>query len=61
MVSLDGQPYRSLGTAFLYRASYDASCKCRAHPWEAAAIERHKGYAKSGEMRAAARGRRRSR
>jgi uncharacterized protein DUF2865 len=61
MVSLDGRPYTSLGTAFLYRATYDPSCKCRAHPWEHAAIERHKGYAKSGEVRAAADGRRRSR
>jgi uncharacterized protein DUF2865 len=48
MVGLDGQPYKSLGTAFLYRATYDASCKCRAHPWEDAAAERHKSYAKSG-------------
>jgi hypothetical protein len=61
MVSLDGQPYKSLGTAFLYRATYDPSCKCRAHPWEEAAIERHKGYAKSRETRAAARGGRRGR
>jgi uncharacterized protein DUF2865 len=61
MVSLDGRPYKSLGTAFLYRATYDPACKCRAHPWEEAAIERHKGYAKSGAVRAAANGRRRSR
>jgi Protein of unknown function (DUF2865) len=58
MVSLEGRPYKSLGTAFLYRAAYDPSCKCRAHPWEEAAIERHKGYAKSRETRAAASGRR---
>jgi hypothetical protein len=61
MVSLEGQPYKSLGTAFLYRTTYDPSCKCRAHPWEEAAIERHKGYAKSRETRAAASGRRRGR
>jgi hypothetical protein len=61
MVSLDGQPYKSLGTAFLYRATYDPACKCRAHPWEEAAIERHKGYARSGEVRAEASGRRRGR
>src|SRR5262245_11174042 len=47
MVNLDGQLYKNLGTAFLYRATYDPSCKCRAHPWEEAAMERHKGYAKS--------------
>jgi hypothetical protein len=39
MVSLDGVPYKSLGTAFLFRASYDASCKCRPHPWEKEALE----------------------
>jgi uncharacterized protein DUF2865 len=61
MVSLDGKPYKSLGTAFLYRATYDPACKCRAHPWEESAIERHKGYARSGEVRAAAGGRRRGR
>lgn len=61
MVSLDGQPYKGLRTAFLYRASYDPACKCRAHPWEEAAIERHKGYVKPDKVRAAAGGRRRGR
>ncbi len=61
MVNLSGQPYKSLGTAFLYRAAYDPSCKCRPHPWEDAAIERHKGYAKAGEQRAAVHGARRNR
>src|SRR5262249_7218151 len=40
MVSLRGEPYKSLATAFLYRTVYDANCKCHPHPWEAAAIER---------------------
>ena len=61
MVSLGGQPYKNLGTAFLYRTAYDPGCKCRAHPWEDAAIERHKGYAKAGGTRAAAHGLRRNR
>ena len=62
MVSLNGQPYKSLGTAFLYRAAYDASCKCRAHPWEEAAMERHKAYAaKPDKVRAAVQGSRRQR
>ena len=61
MVSLGGQPYKSLGTAFLYRATYNPICKCRAHPWEEATTERHKGYARAGEQRAAAHGARRSR
>jgi hypothetical protein len=60
MVNLEGQPYKSLGTAFLYRSTYDANCKCRAHPWEAQAVERHKGYIKPPAVRAAtARGGRR--
>jgi hypothetical protein len=45
MVGLDGKPYKSLDTAFVYRANYDASCKCRPHPWEAEAAERHRRYA----------------
>jgi hypothetical protein len=61
MVNLDGQPYKSLGTAFLYRSTYDAKCKCRPHPWEAEAVERHKSYAKRPQVSAAARGGRRGR
>ena len=34
MVSLQGVPYKNLGTAFLFRSRYDAGCKCRPHPWE---------------------------
>jgi hypothetical protein len=64
MQSLQGVPYKSLGTAFLYRTTYDASCKCRPHPWEADAIERHKSYPKRApkptEVRAASRGARRA-
>jgi hypothetical protein len=60
MVSLEGRTYKSLGTAFLYRTTYDANCKCRPHPWEAEAAERHKGYAKPTQLRAAVRGGRRS-
>jgi hypothetical protein len=56
MVSREGQPYRSLSTAFLYRTVYDPGCKCRPHPWEAAAIERHKGYAAQSPPRAVAQG-----
>jgi hypothetical protein len=61
MVSLQGLPYRSLGTAFLYRTTYDANCKCRPHPWEAEAVERHKSYIKPTGVRAASRGARRRR
>lgn len=54
MVSLQGQPYKSLGTALLYRATYDTSCKCRPHPWEMEAIEQHRRYAHPNQLRAAA-------
>jgi hypothetical protein len=56
MVSLQGEPYKSLGTAFVYRTIYDANCKCRPHPWEAAAIDRHKAYAAQSPARAVAQG-----
>lgn len=39
MVDLNGQPYTELSTAFLYRSKYDASCKCRPHPWEIQAAD----------------------
>ena len=57
MVSLTGAPYKTLGTAFLYRSTYDAKCKCRPHPWEAKAVERHQSYAKKAQTRAAPSGR----
>jgi len=45
----NGRYYRDLKTAFLYRTSYLESCKCRAHPWEAAAQARHAGYARAAK------------
>jgi hypothetical protein len=45
MVDLAGRPYQELKTAFLYRTEYVASCTCQPQPWEAAAQERHRGYA----------------
>jgi hypothetical protein len=47
LIDLNGQPYTKLGTAFQYRASYNANCKCRAHPWEMEAQARHQAYAAS--------------
>jgi hypothetical protein len=65
MLSLQGgAPYKSLNTAFLHRTSWDAACKCRPHPWESEAIERHKSYAKAAkrsQVQAAAQGARRRR
>lgn len=51
MVDLDDRPYRRLKTAFLYRTTYDASCKCKPHPWEEEATDRHRMYALQVETR----------
>ena len=44
-----GKYYNNLKTAFVYRSSYLADCKCRAHPWEAEAQARHAGYAQAAK------------
>jgi hypothetical protein len=45
MEDLQGRPYRQLPTAFLYRTSYVADCKCQPDPWEEEAKLRHRVYA----------------
>ncbi len=45
MEDLDGRPYKKLATAFLYKTKYVEQCKCKPHPWEEAASDRHKVYA----------------
>jgi hypothetical protein len=45
MEDLNGNPYRDLPTAFLYKTKYDPSCKCRPHPWEEASRDQHRIYA----------------
>ncbi len=59
MTDLSGRPYTALPTAFHYRTTYDQSCKCRPHPWEPEALERHRVYAleaksRKGDVKAAA-------
>jgi hypothetical protein len=54
MVNLQGDPYKGLATAFIYRTIYDPNCKCHPHPWEAAAIARYKAYADESKARAVA-------
>jgi hypothetical protein len=39
------QYYRDLKTAFLYQSVYDEACKCKPHPWEQEALDRHARYA----------------
>jgi hypothetical protein len=51
MQDLSGRPYRQLPTAFLYRSEYIASCKCQAHPWESASLDRHRAYALAADAR----------
>ncbi len=45
MEDQNGQPYRRLKNAFLYRTQYDSACKCKAEPWSKEATDRHKVYA----------------
>jgi hypothetical protein len=45
-----GQYYRDLKTAFLYQSVYDAACKCKPHPWEQEALDRHARYAVEAKM-----------
>ncbi len=58
MVNLKGQPYTKLSTAFQFRTQLDQSCKCKPHPWEQEATDRHRKYAedaaKKKSMRQAA-------
>ena len=51
MVSLKGQPYTKLSTAFQFRTKLDQSCKCNAHPWEQEAVDRHRKYAEEAEKK----------
>ncbi|NJO23975.1 MAG: DUF2865 domain-containing protein [Sphingomonadales bacterium] len=45
MEDQNGQPYRRLKNAFLYRTQYDAACRCKPEPWSKEATDRHKMYA----------------
>ena len=45
MVSVSGQPYSKLPTAFQFRTKFDAACKCAPNPWEPEAMDRHRRYA----------------
>ena len=45
MRDLEGQPYRSLPTALVYRTQYVADCTCHGNPWDEATRARHRGYA----------------
>lgn len=51
MVDLTGQPYSKLKNANLFRTQYVESCKCKPHPWEQEATERHRIYALEAQRR----------
>jgi hypothetical protein len=51
MRSVEGQPYSKLPTAFLYRAKYDAQCRCGPQPWDKEALDRHRIYALEAAQR----------
>lgn len=45
MQDLTGMPYARLKTAFRFRTTFDANCKCTADPWEQQSTDRHRLYA----------------
>ena len=51
LLDLTGQPYSRLPNADRFRTTFDASCKCMAHPWEEAAKDQHRVYALESAVR----------
>ena len=49
MVDLKGVPYSKLSNALRYRKEYMPDCTCRAHPWDAEALARHRAYAEAAK------------
>ena len=45
MVDMNGQSYSKMANANLFRTQYVENCKCRPHPWEQEAVDRHRIYA----------------
>lgn len=45
MEDLTGQSYKRLPTAFQFRTKFEPVCKCKPHPWEQEAKDRHQLYA----------------
>jgi hypothetical protein len=42
MEDLKGQSYKKMPMAFAFRATFEPSCKCKPHPWEQEAQNRHR-------------------
>jgi hypothetical protein len=51
LLDLTGQPYSRLPNADRFRTTFDASCKCTAHPWEDASRDQHRVYALESAVR----------
>jgi Protein of unknown function (DUF2865) len=42
MEDLKGQPYKKMPMAFAFRTTFEPACKCKPHPWEQEAQDRHR-------------------
>lgn len=51
MVDLSGQKYSKMKNADLFRTQYNEACKCKAHPWEQEALDRHRLFALEDQRR----------
>lgn len=51
MVDLSGQKYSKSKNADLFRTQYVENCKCKPHPWEQEATDRHRIYALEDQRR----------
>lgn len=51
MVSLKGEAYSKLPTAFQFREKFNQACRCNPHPWEEAAMDRHRKYAEEANRK----------
>lgn len=47
MVDMAGRAYAALPTAFKYRKTLVAGCRCRPQPWSEAELARHRAYAQA--------------
>lgn len=52
MIDANGRPYRLLDKAYVYRTTYDATCRCQPQPWSAEAAARHRAYAEAEQAQA---------
>jgi hypothetical protein len=55
MRSVDGEKYKQLKNAFLYRSRFVANCRCRPEPWTREARSRHDEFALEEKERSEAR------